>query len=241
MFDWLLGVIDPERGHEVGFAISWHARSMVVAWGVLVPVGILIARYFKVMPGQNWPDTLDNQTWWHAHRIVQTLALILSIVGIWLIYTHMVPGTSLTKLSWLHRYLGWTVIGLCLIQFASGLLRGTKGGPTDERGQLRGDHYDMTPRRVIFEWTHKIAGYLALILGVSAILLGLWQANAPRWMWIAIAGWWVILLIAATIFQKRRMDVDTYQALWGPDPKHPGNRAETPRVPGLRRIVNHQK
>ncbi|MEM7464463.1 MAG: cytochrome b561 domain-containing protein [Pseudomonadota bacterium] len=241
MFDWLLGVIDPTRAHEVGFAISWHGRLMVVAWGVFVPIGILVARYFKVWPGQNWPKTLDTQMWWNTHRIVQTLALIFSIAGIWLVFTNTVPAISLTETAWLHGYLGWSVFGLCLLQFASGLLRGTKGGPTDDRGQMRGDHYDMTPRRIAFEWTHKIAGYLALIVGALTILLGLWQANAPRWMWIGLIGWWAFLILVSIIFQKRRMDVDTYQALWGPDSIHPGNRIGTPRVPGLRRIVEPQK
>lgn len=241
MYEWFLEAVDPTRGHDVGFAISWHARTMVVAWGFLVPVGILIARYFKVMPGQNWPDALDNQTWWHAHRIIQALALILSIVGMWLILTNASSISTLTDSAWLHKYMGWSVILLCLAQFASGLLRGTKGGPTDERGEVRGDHYDMTPRRIIFEWTHKIMGYLALILGALTILLGLWQANAPNWMWIGIVVWWVLLVAAIAVFQKRRMDVDTYQALWGPDTTHPGNRTETSRVPGLRRLVEPQK
>jgi len=29
--------IDPSRPHVVGFAISWHGRMMVLAWGFLFP------------------------------------------------------------------------------------------------------------------------------------------------------------------------------------------------------------
>ena len=32
-------------------------------WAVLLPLGALLARYFKVMPGQRWPDVLDNPRW----------------------------------------------------------------------------------------------------------------------------------------------------------------------------------
>lgn len=40
---------------------------MVVAWGVLLPLGILIARFFKVTPRQRWPAELDNKFWWYSH------------------------------------------------------------------------------------------------------------------------------------------------------------------------------
>jgi hypothetical protein len=58
--DWLLAPIDATRAHEVGFAVSWHARSMVLAWAVLAPLAVVIARYFKVLPGQDWPRELDR-------------------------------------------------------------------------------------------------------------------------------------------------------------------------------------
>ena len=51
--DWLLAPIDPTRAHEVGLAISWHARLMVLGWGILAPLAVIIARFFKVMPGQD--------------------------------------------------------------------------------------------------------------------------------------------------------------------------------------------
>ena len=60
MWDWLLGPIDPSRAHEVGTLISWHARTMVLAWGILAPLAVMIARFFKVLPSQNWPGELDN-------------------------------------------------------------------------------------------------------------------------------------------------------------------------------------
>ncbi|MCV0428018.1 MAG: hypothetical protein K5905_21385, partial [Roseibium sp.] len=105
-------------------------------------------------------------------------------------------------------------------------LRGTKGGPTDVRpdGSLRGDHYDMTPRRLVFETFHKSFGYLALILMVGAIATGLWTANAPNWMWIFLVGWWGALAGISGYLQARGRAVDTYQAIWGPDSIHPGNR-----------------
>jgi hypothetical protein len=82
----------------------------------------------------------------------------------------------------------------------------------------------MTPRRVMFERIHKSVGHGSLVLAAAAILTGLHAANAPRWMWLAILGWWAALLFAALVLERRGGRVTTYQAIWGPDPRHPGNR-----------------
>ena len=57
--EWLLSPIDGARAHEVGFAVSWHARTMVLGWGVIAPLAVILARFFKILPGQDWPRALD--------------------------------------------------------------------------------------------------------------------------------------------------------------------------------------
>lgn len=222
MWEWLLTPMDVSRPHEIGWHLSWHARIMVVAWGVLVPVGVLIARYFKVTPGQNWPQQLDNRLWWNTHRFCQYSASVLMVIG--LVFILMSPPTA--SFVGPHSFLGWLVLALAFVQVSGGILRGTKGGPTEPApdGSLRGDHFDMTLRRLAFEYIHKIAGYAALLLSAATILAGLWQANAPNWMWAALLVWWLGLLCVAMVLQRRGMAVDTYQAIWGPDPTLPGNR-----------------
>ncbi|WP_299783709.1 cytochrome b561 domain-containing protein [uncultured Roseobacter sp.] len=233
MLDWLAAPMDTSRLHDVGWHLSWHARFMVVSWGVLVPLGIFIARYFKIAPGQNWPETLDHHFWWNTHRICQYSACVLMVVGLWFIRS----APPLTTIPGPHQFLGWTVLALAMVQLTGGLLRGTKGGPTEPApdGSLHGDHYDMTPRRLVFEYAHKGAGYLALLLSIATILSGLWQANAPNWMWLSLALWWGGLGIVSLVLQSRGMAVDTYQAIWGPDPTLPGNRRK-PIGLGVHRI-----
>ena len=219
MWEWLLSPIDASRAHEVGYAISWHARSMVLGWGVFAPLAVLVARFFKVMPGQDWPRQLDNQAWWRGHWMGQTLVLGLTFLGL-----AFVMPPSWSEMS-LHRWMGYTVLIGILAQIALGLARGTKGGPTAPAadGTLYGDHYNMTVRRRTFELAHKTLGYGVLLLAASTILLGLWDANGPRWMWMMLITWWVMFALVFGILQKRGMAVDTYQAIWGTDPVHPGN------------------
>ncbi|WP_420861589.1 cytochrome b561 domain-containing protein [Algirhabdus cladophorae] len=216
--EWLLAPIDASRVHDVGWHLSWHARLMVAAWGFLVPVGILAARYFKVLPRQNWPHDCDSQVWWVIHRVMQYSAVVLMLIALWLIRT--APPFTITAGP--HVYFGWIILALTVVQVAGGILRGSKGGPTDL--DLRGDHFDMTGRRVVFERVHKIAGYVALGLSAAAILSGMWQANAPIWMWIVLPLWWCVLGVCFAVLQRRGMAIDTYQAIWGPNPNLPGNQ-----------------
>ncbi|MEO0958260.1 MAG: cytochrome B, partial [Pseudomonadota bacterium] len=102
MIDWLLAPIDPSRAHEVGAYFSWHGRLMVLAWGALFPLGVLVARYLKVTPKQDWPRELDNKTWWHAHLALQYTAGVAMIVGLVLIL--LTESGSST-----HAHFGWVI------------------------------------------------------------------------------------------------------------------------------------
>lgn len=232
MLAWLLSPIDPSRAHDVGALIGWHGRLMVVCWSVLAPIGVLAARFGKVPPWRDWPRELDDKTWWRAHLIAQNGALAAAVLGL-----ALVLAAASTRDYPLHRALGWAAIALLFAQVASGYLRGDKGGPTapDAQGGWRGDHYDMTPRRRIFEYWHKSAGYLALLCAVAATATGLWAANAPNVMWLLLGGVWVAYLALFIVLQRYGCAQDTYQAIWGPSLSHPGNRLR-PIGLGVRRF-----
>jgi hypothetical protein len=216
--EWLLAPVDPNRVHDVGIAVSWHGRSMVLAWAVIAPLAVIAARYFKVMPGQDWPRELDNQLWWRTHWSGQVAVVILTAIGLVL-----VVGRAGER--GLHGTLGYLVLLLLAAQVGLGVFRGSKGGPTAPAadGSLRGDHYDMTLLRVMFEWLHKLLGYTVLALAAVVVGLGLWEANAARWMWLLIGSWYLLLVAVSVFLQRRGWAVDTYQAIWGPDLSHPGN------------------
>ena len=169
--------------------LAWHGRMMVAAWVVLLPLGILLARFFKITPRQVWPQQLDNRFWWHGHLGLQYLGVTIMTCAALLARLN---GDSWQHAPPLHRISGWIVVTLAWIQVVGGWLRGTKGGPqpnahADIATAVAGDHYDMTPRRRVFERLHKTCGYAALALSVPTIILGLRLAGAPVWMFWTIA------------------------------------------------------
>jgi hypothetical protein len=222
VLEWLFLPIDLSRPHDVEFEVSWHARLMVLGWSVLIPIGIFAARFFKVLPRQDWPHKLDNQAWWVTHLVAQYLAGILMVSALYLIWNIRGSHSS----SMLHQVMGWTTVSLCGIQYLAGWLRGSKGGPTElqRTGTIRGDHYDMTKRRILFEKIHKAIGYVCLLSSLAAVISGLWMVNAPKWMWFSILTWWGFVIVSFIKFQKIIGTLDTYQAIWGTDPELPGNK-----------------
>ncbi len=221
--------------HEIAPWALWHARSMVLAWGVMLPVGALVARFFKVLPSQGWPRTLDHKGWWHAHRALQWAGVAVMALGLWLVWSRPGSGANvpLGTLIGTHQWTGWAVCALGALQVAGAMARGSKGGPTDTT--LRGDHYDMTPWRRVFERLHKGLGWLAVLASMGVMATGLVLADAPRWMPLLLLMWWLLLTAAFVHLQRSGRCVDTYQAIWGPNPAHPGNQRR-PIGWGVRRL-----
>lgn len=213
IFNWLLAPLSGASVHDIAPMVAWHARLMVLSWSVLIPLGVLAARFYKVTPRQDFPAELDNPLWWHAHRGLQYTGVLLALVAVGLIWRKTPNAES----QGLHQLFGYALLVLGLLQAVGAQLRGTKGGPTDvAKGlPLHGDHFNMTRRRRIFEGWHKSLGYCALALVVVTTILGLALADAPRWMWLVIGFWWIGLAVMFFVLQRRGLAVDTYTAIWG--------------------------
>ncbi len=181
---------------------AWHGRLMALAWSVLIPIGVLMARYCKVTPRQPWPEVLDNPAWWHAHRATQYVAVACMVIAIYLILN---APPDPTRTSNVHGVVGWCAFALAIAQLIGAWLRGSKGGPSEAApdGSWFGDHYNMTSRRQRFESIHKTVGYLLLMLAAIATVSGLATAAAPVWMRITITLWWLALMIVEFLFIER--------------------------------------
>jgi hypothetical protein len=229
LLQWLGTPVSGALDHEVSAGVAWHGRLMVLAWGLLAPAGLVIARYFKVVPGQNWPARLDNPFWFITHRRIGSAAAAATLLA--LIAILWSSGWRFIFTGSLHAMLGWLLVVLTVLQIVGALLRGTHGGPMNPftrqpkpESEWPGDHFSMTRRRIIFEYSHKALGYLAILLSVLVLFLGLGEADAPRWMWLGLGLWWLAVLVTLVVLQTRVGCIDTYQAIWGLDRSLPGYR-----------------
>jgi MFS family permease len=225
---WLLTPLSGSGDHSISMAIAWHGRLMVLGMAILMPPIILVARFFKITPRQNWPRQLDNPFWFVTHQRWGHLCGLIVIVA--LAFALVAAGWQ-TPWHSTHVALGWSVIALVFVQVIGAWLRGTHGGPVDPFTRQRrppqewpGDHFSMTRRRIAFEYIHKYAGYVLFGLTIVAILTGLVAADSPRWMPIVIGIWWLLMLGVFAWLQHAGRCIDTYQAIWGLDPELPGNR-----------------
>ncbi len=204
--------------HAEGFppAIVAHGALMATAWAAMLPAGVAIARWRKVTRGQRFPDQLDNQFWWNRHRQLQYGGLALTGLGLAAI---LVPTGG--SFAGSHAQAGLVVVALAALQLALGALRGSKGGPTDPAADparpetWRGDHFDMTPRRVVFERLHKALGWGLLAGGAAAIWLGAAIIGPPPGLLLVLALPYLVLLAFAARQAATSRRVDTYVAIWG--------------------------
>ncbi len=204
--------------HDVGLppAIVAHGALMATAWAAMLPAGAAIARWRKVTRRQRFPDQLDNQFWWNRHRQLQYGGVALTLAGAAAILT--VTGGSFAGL---HGQLGLALVLLALGQLALSAWRGSKGGPTDPAADpdrpetWRGDHFDMTPRRILFERLHKAIGWGSIGAGAIAIALGASILGWPSALVALLALPYVALGVFAAWQGWAGRRVDTYVAIWG--------------------------
>eukprot|EP00122_Pirum_gemmata_P014207 Pgem_evm1s13244 len=137
-----------------------HGAIMLIAWGFLLPTGVIIAIFFKHRP---------NGLWFHIHRICNIVGLILAIAG-WIIalINFDVFNSGLTKSSF-HGGLGMVVMVLGILQPLNGLIR-----PHKENGEKR------SVRRIVWEIVHRGSGYVCLIAAVITIAIGTTLVVLPK-------------------------------------------------------------
>ena len=138
---------NPNQVTDIAREKVLHGVLMVLGWGVLLPGGVLIARYLK------W----KGKIWIKLHIGMQILGLALGIAGLALALVQFGPlGGSLGG----HGLMGLLVSALGVLQPLNGVFRPKKGSI-------------LTPRRRVWEVVHKGLGWFALALAVPTLVTGM--------------------------------------------------------------------
>ncbi|XP_057417487.1 cytochrome b561, DM13 and DOMON domain-containing protein At5g54830-like [Lotus japonicus] len=158
--------------------LSVHGCMMFLAWGILLPGGILAARYLKHLKGDGW---------YRIHVYLQYSGL--SIVLLALLFA--VAELRGFYASSAHVKFGFTAIFLACIQPVNAFLRPQK--------PANGEQAPF--KRVIWEYFHITVGRCAFVVGIAALFSGLKHLgdrygveNVHRLNW-ALATWFSIGLL----------------------------------------------
>ncbi|MDO5058261.1 MAG: hypothetical protein Q4E06_13205 [Lautropia sp.] len=228
LVDWLRQPLRAGHVDTLNQTDFWHGLLMALGGGVLVPVAVLAARYWKIVPGQDWPRVVNHRAWHWVHGLCGGGAVLCLLVGCYLAF----HGMSLHQhLAHPHAWAGWTVVAMLVLLLVNIAARGSIGGPGRRQARtlvhlhdVPGDHYDMTARRRVFEFLHSLLGYGLVVMVMLTIGSGFWFVNVPRGLAMLVAAWWLLLLGLAWRWERQGRAVDGYQARWGPGMGHPGNR-----------------
>ncbi|KAL3519313.1 hypothetical protein ACH5RR_017462 [Cinchona calisaya] len=134
-----------------------HGVLNAVGWGILMPLGAIIARYMKVFPSA-------DPAWFYLHITCQSSAYILGVAGFGtgLHLGSQSPGVTYT----VHRGIAIALFSLGLLQLSALLMRPKK------------DH----KWRTYWNFYHYSFGYGILILGIINIFKGL-DILSPEKKW----------------------------------------------------------
>ncbi|KAJ6332360.1 hypothetical protein OIU76_010694 [Salix suchowensis] len=124
-----------------------HGVLNAVSWGILMPIGVLIARYLKVFKSA-------DPAWFYLHASCQSIAYIVGVAG-WA--TGLKLGSESAGIQYdAHRTIGIFLFCLATLQVFALLLR------------PKADH------KYRFYWNiyHHVVGYSVIILSITNIFKG---------------------------------------------------------------------
>ena len=199
---------------------DYHAILMVTVWFVLVPVCILVIRFGKPKPtltGIRPKVSIKNIVWWwfsvHKYGLMFSIGLALAGAILAVVVSGGFSGS-------LHSIFGLATVALGCLQIVGGWIRGKHGGKNyytavpDDPTTWFGDHYNMTPRRRMFEAYHKTAGYFVYFFASGAIATGLMQYPMPGLaVFIIVAV--LIAFVLAIVLEYKGFRYDGYRAAHG--------------------------
>jgi hypothetical protein len=134
--------------------IKLHGSLMAFAWGVLVPVGIILALFYKVV----WP----KGHWFYIHILVMIVAILMVIAGVFMILLHSEwTWLDTTDLNISHQVLGIIALIAIIVNPLLGFFL------ILERCSLG------TNWRKVYNWCHGSIGlFVAQGTALAAMLVG---------------------------------------------------------------------
>ncbi|EOY13431.1 DOMON domain - like 10 [Theobroma cacao] len=139
-----------EAEQDLRPVLTVHGYMMFLAWGILLPGGILAARYLKHVKGDGWYQI--HVYLQYSGLAIVLLALLFAVVELRGFYV-----------SSLHVKFGITAIFLACVQPVNAFLRPEKPANGEE----------VSSKRLLWEYFHVIVGRGAIVVGIAALYSGM--------------------------------------------------------------------
>ncbi|KAK8940143.1 hypothetical protein KSP40_PGU019589 [Platanthera guangdongensis] len=139
-----------EAEQDLRPVLAVHGFMMFIAWGILLPGGIMAARYLKHVQGDGW---------FRTHVYLQYSGIAIVLLGV-LFAAAELRGFYISSS---HVKFGVTAILLACAQPVNAYLR-PKRPANGEASSLR---------RVIWEYLHVVTGRCAILAGIVALFTGM--------------------------------------------------------------------
>ncbi|KAJ3678184.1 hypothetical protein LUZ60_001987 [Juncus effusus] len=154
---------------------KWHGFFVGLGWGILVPIGIIMARYFKH----------HDPFWFYAHISIQGVGFVFGLIGILIGFSLDDTGASNEGV---HGGIGIAILVFGVLQVKAFFIRPNKSSKI----------------RRYWNWYHHNIGRIALILGIVNIFLGLNLANEST-VWTLFYGIFVAIWGLSCIFLEIKL------------------------------------
>ncbi|KAM7258917.1 hypothetical protein ACFE04_014658 [Oxalis oulophora] len=175
-----------EAEQDLRPVLAVHGFMMFLAWGILLPGGILAARYLKHLKGDGW---------YQIHVYLQYSGLAICMLG-FLFAVAEIRGFSFSPL---HVKFGVAAIVLACIQPVNASLR-PKKPPSGT---------DISSKRVLWEYCHTIVGRGAAVVGILALFTGMkhlgdrYDGEDVQELSLALAVWFLLLALIIVYLEYR--------------------------------------
>ncbi|PWA54982.1 cytochrome b561/ferric reductase transmembrane with DOMON related domain-containing protein [Artemisia annua] len=146
-----------------------HGILNMFGWGILLPIGVIVARYFKHL----------DPLWFYVHTGIQSLGFILGLSGV---IAGFVLDNKLEVNVRKHKGLGITILTLGCLQVLALLARPSIDAKT----------------RIYWNWYHYSVGRIAIFFAIVNIFYGIHVADAGS-SWNASYGLILGIFVVTTL------------------------------------------
>ncbi|KAL5558210.1 hypothetical protein UlMin_034421 [Ulmus minor] len=189
-----------EAEQDLRPVLAVHGFMMFLAWGILLPGGILSARYLKHVKGDGWYQI-------HVYLQYSGLAIVM------LALLFAVAELRGFYFSSLHVKFGIIAILLACIQPVNAFLRPKKAANGDA----------ASSKRLLWEYLHVYVGRSAIVVGIASLFTGMkhlgerYGGENVHGLNVALILWFLLgafLVLYLQFCEKRRKDRTSARGNW---------------------------